>query len=510
MNILGPTLKTETFDLSTVARELIGEEKIELDAENAWKMWDSGDVRKLCEYCLRDSELAIKIWNKLFPLMSELSKIVGRSLFDVSRMTYGVLVENYLIKEAPYFNELVPEKPKYEEVGKRFERTYEGGFVYQPSPGLYENIIVLDFRSIYPSIIVTYNICPSTINCECCKDEAIEIDGERYVFCKKRKGFISSVIKELIDRRNRIKEIIKSVQKDSQEFRTLNARSYAIKTIANAMYGYLGFSKSRWYCLECAKAITAIGRYHLKELIKDAKDIGMNVIYGDTDSIIISSSKKEEGIKFLNYVNKKLPGIMRLELQGFYPRGIFVSKRVGKEGAKKKYALIDENGEILIRGFEYVRRNASHIAKKTQMEVLKAILKENSKEKAVEIVKETIRKLRKHEIPIDEVAIHTQLTKDISAYSSIGPHVAAARRAMKMGYYVGPGTIIKWIVVKGKGKIGDKARLSEEVKRKKLEYDEEYYINHQVIPSVIGIFEVLGYKKEDLVVKKQETLKKFF
>ena len=507
-NTLAPNLETEAFDLDSVAEELIGEKKKEgVHWENIHDSWDKGgaNLKNLVEYALHDSHLVLRLTEKLYPMMSELTKLIGQPIFDVSRMTYGQSVEWFLIKNADGLGEFVPNKPIDSSVANRITKTYVGAYVHEPKPGLYENVVVFDFRSLYPSIIVSHNICPTTINCSCCKESS----SAGTWFCKKIKGFIPSVLDDLIKRRERIKEILRKMDKKSSDYNILSARSYALKTVANAMYGYLGFARSRWYNIDCAAAITAWGRHYIKNVIELAETEKFGVIYGDTDSVMMTLGKKKlkDTENFVDKVNKTLSEVMELEFQGFYPRGIFVSKKTEIEkGAKKKYALVDEHHNIIIRGFEYVRRDWSEIAKSTQMDVIKAILIDGSKEKALDILKNAINKLRSHNAKIDDVTMYTQLTRRIESYESIGPHVAAAIKATKNGYKFEPGQIIKHIVVRGEGSISDKSYIIEEVREKNLEYDPDYYINNQVIPAVGKIFEVLGYSKDELLGKLQTTL----
>ncbi|MCW1309357.1 MAG: DNA-directed DNA polymerase [Candidatus Nanoarchaeia archaeon] len=511
-NVISNTLKTETLDLDSVAREILGYGKVKISWSEMWKIWENGgkDLVKICEYCLRDSELVEKLSEKFLPLMFEITKLVAQPLFEVSRMKFSQFVESYLIKEVKKFNELIPNRPDKDEVEKRKRKTYMGAFVYQPSPGLSENIVVFDFRSLYPSIIVSHNVCPSTINCYCCRGDGnvtpeIGEEKRRYWFCKKRKGIIPSILESLIERRSRIRKIMKEVKKGSSEYIILDARQQALKTIANSMYGYLGFARARWYCLECAESITAWGRSYITSVIEEAKEKGFDVIYGDTDSIMIAlkDKTKEDAINFLEKINKKLPGMVLLELQGFYERGIFVSKKSEIEhGAKKKYALIDEKGEITIKGFEYVRRDWADIAKETQAKVLEMILKNKDVDGAMDYIRGIIKKIKNNEVPLRKMAIYTQMTKEFGDYASMGPHVVAAKKASDRGYKIGPGVLIEWVVTKGVGKISDRATLLEEAIEKNLTYDPDYYIKHQIIPATKRILEALGYSFEEIEGKQ--------
>jgi DNA polymerase I len=275
--------------------------------------------------------------------------------------------------------------------------------------------------------------------------------------------------------------------------------------LANAFYGYYGFFNARWYCLECAQSITAWGRYYIHKVIDSAEKDGFKVIYSDTDSIFLHLQKKTEqdAKNFAESINMKLPGIMELEYEGYYPAAIFVTAKAGDFGAKKKYALLDDDNKIHIKGFETVRRNWSDIAKEAQEKVLNIILKEDNPEKALKYVGSVVNDLFDKKIPVEKVTIHTQLQKDVANYASVGPHVVVAKRLKEKGYDVVPGMIIEYVVTEGKGRIGDRVKLPEEIKENN--YDSEYYINNQVIPSVERIFEVLGYKKEDFVLKKGQS-----
>ena len=273
---------------------MLGKQKIEgVHWENMQGLWDGGGdgVRQIARYCMQDSDLTLQLYDKVAPILFELSKLIGQSVFNVSRMTYGQCVEWYLIKNAKNYRELVPKRPTTHSVSMRISKTYTGAYVHEPKPGLYDNITVYDFASLYPSIIASHNVCPTTINCKKCGKDVHttpEIDGKTYTFCKNHPGFIPGVIEDLISRRMRIKEILKTLKKEDPSHKVLSARSYALKTVANSMYGYLGFSRSRWYCIECAASITAWGRHYIKKVIEEVKNEGFNVIYSDTDSIMLS------------------------------------------------------------------------------------------------------------------------------------------------------------------------------------------------------------------------------
>lgn len=285
----------------------------------------------------------------------------------------------------------------------------------------------------------------------------------------------------------------------------LNAEQQALKIIANATYGYLLYARARWYNRECGEAVTSWGRQYVKDAIKKAEDAGFTALYGDTDSVFLKrgSRDKDDVIKFLENYNKNLPEAMQLELEGFYPRGIFVTKREGG-AAKKRYALIRDDGQIEIKGLEFVRSDWSAIAKKTQEKVIRAVL-ENKVEEAKNTVAEIIEKMRKGKVPIEDFVIYTQLKRPIDKYEAIGPHVRAAQRIQESGERVFTGMTIGYVVTRGAGNIGDRSYPLQLIANR--EPDPEYYIDHQILPAVMKILAELGIKEEDLKLGgKQSSL----
>jgi DNA polymerase I/DNA polymerase-2 len=470
-----------------------------MDYQELLESWRKGkNLEKLAEYCLKDSELTFKLGEVLLPQIFEISRTVGQVLFDISRMTYGQLVEWYLSRKAGEKGEIIPNQPKFEEIQERRKKTYVGGFVKEPALGIHEKISVLDFRSLYPSLIVSFNISPETLNCECCKGNGHKVPELNYWFCKRREGFIPSVLKEIIQKRAELKKKLKTIPKDSFEYKVLDNRQYALKIIANATYGYFGFPASKWYSKECAESCTAFGRYWIKETIKEAEKEGFSVIYADTDSLFLKKSAgiEKEIDEFLKKINQKFPGILELELQGFYERGIFIPR--GTYGtAKKRYALVDEKGNLLIRGLETVRRDWCNLAKEVQRKVLEFVLKERNVDGAKEYVREVINDLRKRKVSLKDLIIYEELTKPIEQYKLISPHVMAAKKLKQRGIEVGEGQVIMFVIQEGPGSISEKAEPFEFAKLEKIDLD--YYIGHQILPAAMRVLQVLGVSENELI-----------
>lgn len=511
-NIFGKDLDVETYSLDAVSKQLLNHQKHRVELNQLSYVWNNSP-EKLAEYCaynLHDSFLAYKLCEKLLPDMIEFTSIVGLPTFDVIRMRFSKLVESYIMKRAMEFAVVAPNKPENTEISRRMDESIQGAFVYEPTPGLYKDVVVFDFRSLYPSIISAHNIGPEGLKCTCCKEKNHVPGKEEYWFCSREKKFLPTILEQLILRRAEIKKEIKEAKKAGKETNLLDARSYALKILANSFYGYLGFYAARWYSLESAASTTAYARNYITTTIAAAQKKGFTVVYADTDScfLLLDGKNIDEALAFMSEINDTLTGQMELELEGHYPRGIFVGLKSSEKGAKKKYALLRKDNTLKITGFETVRRNWSGLAKDVQEKVLELVLQEKVAE-ALKYVKDTIKELRGGKVSLQRLILKTQITRELSSYSSFSPHVKVAQEMKAKGESVEAGTIISFVVVKGKGTIGDKAKIPTEVKDG--EYDAEYYVDHQLIPAVSSIFAVLGYKEEEVFKESSQTgLGKFF
>ncbi len=498
-------LKTFQYTLTEVYSEITGKKKKIVPKLEIWKYWDEGlKCGELADYSLNDSVAEKELADQLLPMEFEISKLSKVPLFEICGSSTGTIVEQLLMNRAHWENMIVPNQPKEEEINARVASPAVGAFVKMPEPGIYDNLVVFDFRSLYPSIIISHNIDPFTLNCSCCEKDAF-ISPVGHKFCRKKKGLIPSVLGELLEKRGEIKKKMKSLKPGTDEYIQLDARQQALKITANSFYGYLLYPRSRWYSKEAGESTTAWGRHYIQETMKKAEEAGFKVLYGDTDSLmlLLGDKKKKDALEFVAKINSELPEKMELELEGFYTRGVFVSKKAEEKGAKKKYAMISDEGRIKIRGFELVRRDWAGVAKKVQKQVLEAILKEGSKEKAVKIVMDKIDELKAGKTPLEELVIYTQLKKSPGDYEVNSPELAAAKKAMNAGMPVEVGSLISFVITRRGNSISDKAMPLELAK----DYDSGYYIEHQVIPAVLKILKELGVKKEDLLLGgKQSSL----
>jgi len=334
-------LQSETLSLNEVAKELVGEEKEDFDFTKLCKMGDA-DWRDFFSYNLQDSAVTYKLAMKIWPDVLEFCKVIKEPVFDVTRDRMATHVENYVLHNLDRFGEVAEKRPMHGEIGERRAMgKYEGAFVFEPKPGLYENLVMFDFTSMYASVIVSYNLSKATLI------EPYKKGKDLIVEFEKKRGFFPEMLLDIIERRKKYKK-----EFAANPSGMLRARSNAYKLLANSAYGYQGFFGARYYCREAAAATASFAKENILKAIDKIEKAGYTIVYSDTDSIAFlqGDKSKKDVLKFLGKINEGLPGIMELDLEDFYARGLFVLKRGGAGGAKKKYALVDGDGKIKIRG----------------------------------------------------------------------------------------------------------------------------------------------------------------
>jgi DNA polymerase I/DNA polymerase-2 len=496
-NILG--LDMDHYKLDSVAKKLLGKGKrAALTAKRINEMWSVGlpeELNLLAEYNLVDAELAHDICKKVLPVELELAKLVGLPLQNINSATYGLLVEWFIIKS---FNGAIPARPSMSEMLLRRRRRYQGGLVVEPLPGLYKPILAFDFRSLYPTIIASHNISFETMNCTCCGPQrGFSVDELGLWFCAKQEGFIPRIVKDIVERRTRINDILQQTNPNDVAFVELIARQHALKYVAAALSGYFGYAGSRFYDFNCARAVTALGRRYIQLVIKEAEKFGFKVLYGDTDGIFVQPLKKDADAKtFMQIINSVLPKPMELEFKNSYTAGLFLGKKSGTGGAKKRYALLTEAGNLILRGLEAIRGDWSIIAKRTQRDILHILLTENDVEKSAAHLKTVLSNIKQRKINLEDLAIPGRLKRELSSYTIISPRVAAAKLAVEKGYKLGRKTAVNYIIKAGSGKISDRVILAEDASI--ADYDVDYYIENQVLRAVYKIFETFDYDLEKL------------
>jgi len=455
----------------------------EWDRYDLWTQ--AGERTGLLKNALMMAQASLELAEATLNFPMQLSSLTGMPLDQVVAAAVGFRVDSYLVRQAHRIGELVParnDQPYF---------TYRGAIVLEPKTGLHEDVAVLDFASMYPTLMQKYNLSPDALvkpGEDVPEGSVFVIPEVNHRFRKHPDGFYRTVLSELIHERSRIKAKLEDSGLGATRSRVLKERERALKVITNACYGYAGWAGARWYAREVAESATALGRETITQTIAKAESLGLTIIYGDTDSLFVKNERSKVK-QLLNWVKKELDLEIRVERE--YPRILFTD-------AMKRYAGLLPDGTLDIVGLEVVRGDWPEIARQVQEHVLEKILQDQSPEKAVETVRATIRKLKNGEIPIADLTIRKTLTKPIEKYAVRAPHVEVARKLMKEGWTLTVGDKVAYVIVKGPGNLFQKAKPYNQVKPE--EVDKDYYLENQVKPAAMRILELFGVNAKQLDV----------
>jgi DNA polymerase-2 len=476
----GAFLRLEDYSLDAVAREILGEGKTlsgDGRAEEILHLFER-DRAGLVEYNRNDARLALAILERLrlVELAVERSRLTGMPL---DRVSSSIAAFDFL-----YLSELGRRgvvAPSVAAGSENVEPT-GGGHVLEPSPGLFRNVVVLDFKSLYPSLIRTFQIDPLNL----IRDEAGPVGSDadpivapNGVAFRRRSGVLTEILDEIVPRREEARRAGDRV------------RSQAIKILMNSFYGVLGTPACRFHDARLANAITGFGREVLLWCKARIEQRGLRVLYGDTDSLFVESGEVDPGLArdlgerlaadlnrdLATHVERTWRVTSRLELQfeRLYLRLCLPAVRHGTAGARKRYAGLVEGGRVVFTGLEAVRGDWTELAREVQRELFARLFSDRPVEAYLRRVVADLRAGL-----LDEKLVYRKaLRKAPEAYTATTPpHVAAAR---KMGQRA-RGRIAYVITTAG----------AQPARERQSPIDHEHYVDRQVRAVAEPILALLG------------------
>jgi|WetSurMetagenome_2_1015567.scaffolds.fasta_scaffold04856_2 DNA polymerase, archaea type len=587
--IIRSSYSLKQYTLRNAAAELLKMEKYDVDPKEIESLWsEEGEgLRRFVSYSRRDAVLALHMLLdlRLMDKYIALSRASGSLLQDIVNGGQSGMVESLLMRRFRERGRVVPPKPDAEISEERYEENegLKGGAVLVPEKGLVEDVVILDYKSLYPTIMMAHNLCYTTVlaqapspansssaasapaSAPACKsasgpagaaraaaEEVITApSGGRFVSPQVSPGIMPAVLRELLDERTATKNLMKKAGEEERRF--LDAKQYAMKILLNSFYGYSGYARARLYSLALANAVTSFGRENILRTKKIIDDIGsayviggevvfkdalpfgkaaekcydLSVVYGDTDSVFVRlkptgsgpiSLQDAEliGRKIAETVTASLPEPMELVFEAFARRGIFL--------AKKRYALwvFEPIGDgwkdrIKVRGMETVRRDWCGLTSKTLKTCLELVLKEGKVDEAVEHVRSVVLRLQNQDLSLDptlieELTLTRRYTKSPGSYKNKQPHIQLVEKIRERGGTVpGVGDRVPFVIIQGKrGKKSkelfvNRAEDPAYVLEKNMPLDTEYYVEKQILPPVLRIFESFGVTKERLCTKRGQS-----
>ena len=426
--------KYTDFSLNSVSKALLGKEKIDYGLD-----FDELTLYQTANYCYNDALLTYELTSFNSDLLINLLVIISRigrmPIDDIARMGVSQWIRSLLYYEHRHRDALIP---KREELQRRSEgvmsdavikdKKYRGGLVVEPKEGIHFDVVVMDFASLYPSIIKVRNLSYETVRCphEECKKNTIP--QTNHWTCSKRNGLTSMIIGSLRDLRvNYYKSLSKKETLTEEQRQQYTVVSQALKVILNASYGVMGAEIFPLYFLPAAEATTAIGRHTILETIKKCESSGIEVLYGDTDSLFIKNPTEDQIQQVIDQA-KKDHGV-DLEIDKTY-RYCVLSNR------KKNYLGVTKSGKVDVKGLTGKKSHTPPFIKKLfyeLLDVLSQVQTTEDFEKAKKEISNKIsacgKKVESKEIPLEDLTFNVMLSKAPSEYTKTIPqHIRAAKQ----------------------------------------------------------------------------------
>ncbi|XP_041670511.1 DNA polymerase alpha catalytic subunit [Cheilinus undulatus] len=520
-------IRCKSYHLTELTAQVLKTERVTVPQENIKNLYsDSPHLLYLLELTWTDAKLILQMMCELnvLPLALQITNIAGnvmsrtlmggRSERNEFLLLHAFHDKNYIVPDKPSFKKAQLETMEGEEdvdvsKGKRKKKAaYAGGLVLDPKVGFYDKfVLLLDFNSLYPSIIQEFNICFTTVQREAYNSKKKNDDDESEEIPEipdsdLEMGILPKEIRKLVERRRQVKQLMKQQDINPDLYLQYDIRQKALKLTANSMYGCLGFSYSRFYAKPLAALVTHKGReilMHTKDMVQK---MNLEVIYGDTDSIMINTNSKslEEVFKLGNKVKaevNKLYKLLEIDIDGVFKSLLLLKK--------KKYAalVVENHGEGRysvkqeLKGLDIVRRDWCDLAKECGNYVIGQILSDQNRDVIVENIQKHLvevgEKVAAGAIPLNQFEIHKALTKDPQDYPDKKslPHVHVALWINSQGgHRVKAGDTISYIICKDGSTLAASQRayaLEQLQKQENLSLDTQYYLAQQVHPVVSRI-----------------------
>jgi len=428
--------------------------KMDVDASRMDEEWAARpDV--VLEYCAKDALLPIEILDAIGATVRKeaLAAVAKVPLETAVGGSTSQWLDSLVIRLADRENVAVPMTRR----GGRSD-AITGGYVHEVEAGRYPWVAVLDFKSMYPSIMITNNICHTT------RIDKVEADvafnespiGTKFLKRSEREGLVPRLLQDLMDQRDHHKAEMKREGSDVQFH---DQMQYAVKILMNSFYGVFASAFYRFTHPDIGSAITAWARSNIKQIIQALEDEGTPVVYSDTDSVFVSAP--EEGREALVAFGHGLA--QRFTKEGAeleFEKGLSV---FFSHGAKKRYVgrVVWPEEELLIRGYEVRRTDSFDLLNRTMMGTFERIL-DDEEEDAVQHVLGLIKQVKAGDVDVSDLVISRSCkgklrkdgTVDFSVYSNPDglPYVQAARKRIERGLQFTPGMKVSYIITESRNR----------------------------------------------------------
>ncbi len=421
----------------------------------------------------------------------------------LSRLGPGTAISQIEINTATAKGYLVPWKKNMPENWKTAEELLiadRGGLILEPVVGLHEDVVELDYASLYPTIMVVHNISPETMLCACCPESPKRVPQLGYHICRKQKGLLPEVLEPILQRRFCFKARAKNKRYDPAVYKQLQK---AWKWVLVVCFGYTGYRNARYGRIECHESITAFSRDILLTASEVAQQAGYEVLHGIVDSLWVKGAPGCVRPFHLTRMIGHRTGI-RMDVEGRYRWIVFLPSKATGVGALTRYYGVFENGTVKVRGVELRQHNTPVFLRNAQQGML-AVLKQACTEEefrllipdAVETLRDSAAALRNGAVPHNELVCTTTVSRDIPTYKVNTLPKSALLQLQDRGVHIQPGQSVRYVVTDEASRDYKRRVCLAETMQATEDIDVGYYLR-QLAKCAESLLIPFGYKKEKL------------
>ncbi len=504
--------KLESYSLNNVSKYFLKDQKIDMPPKEMFARFAEGNPDKLGEvadYCIKDTELPHALMEKLCQIQNqvEMAKACWVPLAYLSERGQQIKVFSQMAKKARELNFVIPTF-KYG-AGDPVTNGYEGATVLEAQTGAYYTpITALDFASLYPSIMCAENLCYSTLVMDPKYDNLPGVTYEQfgpYRFAQAPAlSLLPVILMDLKAFRKKAKKLMAEAEGTPMEA-VYNGQQLAYKISMNSIYGFTGASKGMLPCVAIASTVTLRGRQMIEETKNYVEENfqGAKVRYGDTDSVMVEfdvqGRKGQEAIDYSWQLGEqaaeqctklfKAPNDLELE-KVYYPYFLYSKKRYAAKMYEKNKLGDITFKKIDVKGLQVVRRDSCPFVRETLKKLLGMILESSDPRPVIEAAREAARDLMNGNVPMEKLLMSKQLSVD---YKVKMAHVEVRDkiRARAPGSEPQQGDRVSFVIIKGSGKMYEKAEDPAWVREKGIPIDYDYYFSNQLKKPVQDLLEPL-------------------
>jgi DNA polymerase elongation subunit (family B) len=403
-----------------------------------------------------------------FAGLAELSRLSTLTPQEQARLTPGTAFTAMQTNLAYHDGCLVVWKKNRPEDFKDAEdllRGDRGGFTFEPEVGVHEGLYELDFSSLYPSIMVKFNISAETLDCACCTLDGLPVPELRYHLCTRRVGIVGRVLKPLIERRRYYKKMKKEPGPLQDVY---EGRDTILKWTLVTSFGYQGYKNARFGRIECHEAINAYARDILVRTMEIAESHGYEVVHGIVDSVWLRPKPNADPIE---KVREHIAGSIGLpiELEGRYKWIVFLPCKTTGVGALNRYYGLFQDDEFKLRGIELRKHDTPEFINICQEAMLGELsLASTAAEfleripKAVDILRWTAKCVLDRAIPVHQFILTKSVSRTLTEYVVLTATAAALKQLEKRGFPVEPGESVRYVLMDARARDSErKVRVAE-------------------------------------------------